>query len=172
MMENTHRYVMPFLRTWTSLSQQCLRWLNQSDELVVRTHLADAATPVMSPEPSLQIVVRDDEGLDPLDKQPQEVHIRSLVARCRGLTRQYQAMPEVVMDRWWWSTLHQAGVRLRETLAEPRAYQETLSLTRQELDQAYFLLMHVAYFFEPGGIAEEVCKEQGWSLEAPEFQRF
>lgn len=172
MIESTHRYVMPLLRTWTALSQQCLRWLNRPDELVIHTYSAAHPISVMSAEPSLQEAAQDDEGVDPLDKQPQDVHIRSLVVRCRGLTRQYQTTPEVVLERWWWRSLHRAGVRLRETLAKSHVSQETLSLTKEEWDQAYFQLIHVAYFFEPGGIAEEVCNEQRWPLDAPEFQRF
>lgn len=91
---------------------------------------------------------------------------------CQGLTRQYQSTPEVVLERGWWCALHHAGVRLRDRLEEIRAYQDSLHLTRQELEQAYLMLIHVAYFFEPGGVAEAVCQEQGWIPDRPDFERF
>ena len=171
MIYNTRRYVSPFLRAWGFLSQSQL-WLKQSSEPVIETNRGSSLSRMVSAEQQFQPSCQQDQWLDPLDKQPPEVHLRSLVALCRGLTRQYQSTPEIALERWWWRSLHHAGVRLRARLEETRAYQDALSMTRQEREQAYFMLIHVAYFFEPGGIAEAACKEQGWFPDAQEFTRF
>lgn len=171
MIQNTHRYAVPFLRTWTFLSQSRL-WLKRPSESVAGTNRGSSPSQTVSPDQSLQGTPEHGQGLDSLDQQSPEAHLWSLVVLCRELTRHYQLTPEVALERWWWRALHQAGVRLRDSLEEACAFQDALSLTRPELEQAYFLLIHVAYFFEPGGVAEAVCQEQGWPPEAQEFARF
>lgn len=165
------RYTAPLLRAWGFLSQSLL-WLKQSSEQMAEMSAEAVLSQPMSSHQKIQGTRDQALWLDPLDKQPPEVHLRSLVALCRGLTRQYQTTPEVALERWWWRSLHHAGVRLRARLEETRAYQDALAMTRQEREQAYLMLIHVAYFFEPGGVAEAVCKEQGWFPEAQEFKRF
>lgn len=171
MIYTTRRYTAPLLRAWNFLSQSWL-WFKQSSEQVIATNWASSASQRMPPDQHLQGMCDQDQWLDPLDKQPPEVHLRSLMVLCRGLTRQYQSTPEIALERWWWRSLHHAGGRLRARLEETRAYQDSLSMTRQEREQAYLMLIHVAYFFEPGGVAEAVCKEQGWFPGAQEFTRF
>ena len=171
MIYSTRRYTAPLLRTWNFLSQSRF-WLKQPAAQQTGMSGAAVLSQPMSSDQQLQSMCDQDQWLDPLDKQPPEVHLRSLMVLCRGLTRQYQSTPEIVLERWWWRSLHHAGVRLRARLEETRAYQDSLSMTRQELEQAYFLLIHVAYFFEPGGVAEAVCKEQGWFHGVQEFKRF
>ena len=165
------RYTTPLLRAWNFLSQSWL-WLKQSSEQMAEMSGEAVLSQPMSSHQRLQGTCDQGQWLDPLDRQPPEVHLRSLMVLCRGLTRQYQSTPEIALERWWWRSLHHAGVRLRARLEETRAYQDSLSMTRQELEQAYFLLIHVAYFFEPGGVAEAVCKEQGWFHGVQEFKRF
>ncbi len=96
-----------------------------------------------------------------LDEPPGE-HLRRLVAHCLELARQYQPTPEVILKRAWWQSLYQAGICLRYTLEENRDHWHLLGLTDREVEQAYLTLIHIAYFFEPGGAAEAVFKEQGW----------
>lgn len=171
MIENTRAYGLLHPRTWAFLSQSRL-WLKRPSGSVARTDHEALPSPMVFPGQSLQGPLEGGQKLDSLDTQPSEVHLRSLVFLCQGLTRQYQLSPEVVLEHWWWHALHQAGVHLRDNLEEMCASQDSSFLPRQEVEQAYFLLIHVAYFFEPGGIAETICKEQGWSLDAQEFERF
>jgi hypothetical protein len=100
--------------------------------------------------------------LQVLDEQPGE-HLRRLVAYCQELARQYQTTPAVVLERAWWQSFYQAGTRLRDSLEEHRDHWHALGLTDKEVEQAYLMLIHVAYFFEPGGVAEALFKEQGWA---------
>jgi hypothetical protein len=171
MISTALRYTAPLLRTWNFLSQSRF-WLKQPPEQRAEKDCEASLSQPLSATQQVQRTCDQGQWLDPLDKQPPEVHLRSLMVLCRGLTRQYQSTPEIVLDRWWWRSLHQAGVRLRAILEETRACQDAFSLPRQELEQAYLMLIHVAYFFEPGGVAEVVCKEQGWFPEAQEFRRF
>jgi hypothetical protein len=97
-----------------------------------------------------------------LDEQSPEEYIRRLVAHCQELACQYQTTPEIVLERTWWQSLYGAGVRLRDTLEEYRDRWHMLHLTSQEVEQAYLTLIRVAYFFEPGQVAEVIFKEQGW----------
>lgn len=85
--------------------------------------------------------------------QPTEARISGLVSLCRQLSRQYQETPETCLERPWWRLFNQAGICLREALDQAKA-EGYPGLSDQEAEQAYFLLIHVAYFFEPGGIAE------------------
>lgn len=170
MLDNTRRRVSPILR-W-ALPGRREGWRKRASALLARTQRAPAPAETPSAHHRHQGPREPGRWVDPLDQQPLEVHLRSLLVLCQGLTRHYQATPEIVLERWWWRSLHQAGVRLRERLEEARAYQDTLTLTRQELEQAYLVLIQVAYFFEPGGIAEATCKEQAWATDAQEFRRF
>lgn len=88
--------------------------------------------------------------------------IRHLVAHCQELTCCYRTTPAVALDRAWWQTLYQAGISLRDALEESRDQWQRMQLTDKEIEHAYLLLIHVAYFFEPGGVAEVVFREQGW----------
>jgi hypothetical protein len=87
-----------------------------------------------------------------LDK-PTEIRVRELVRLCCQLNQQCQEDQEACLTRSWWRLFNQAGICLREALdqAKTEYYQK---LSDQEVEQAYFLLIQVAYFFEPGGIAE------------------
>lgn len=165
------RYVSPLLRTWTFLSQSWL-WLKRPSEFVTKPNHGALPSQTAATDQQVRASRKQEQWLDALDKQPLEVHLRSLMVLCQGLTRQYQSTPEVVLERWWWYALHRAGVRLRDRLEEISAYQKSLHLTTQELEQAYLLLIHVAYFFEPGGVAETICQEQGWILDRQYFERF
>jgi hypothetical protein len=97
-----------------------------------------------------------------LDKQPTAEHIRGVVARCRELARQYETIPSVVLEREWWRSFYRAGICLRDTLEEYRDRWHLVGMTSKEVEQAYLLLLSVAYFYEPGGVAEAFFKEQGW----------
>lgn len=94
-----------------------------------------------------------DERLTALLDQPTEVQVRGLVSLCRQLSRQYQETPEMCLERSWWRLFNRAGICLREALDQARA-EGYPGLSDQEAEQAYFLLIHVAYFFEPGGVAQ------------------
>ena len=94
-----------------------------------------------------------EERLTALLDQPNEVWVRGLVNLCRQLSQQYQEMPETCLERSWWRLFNQAGICLREALDQAKA-ESYPGLSDQEAEQAYFLLIHVAYFFEPGGVAE------------------
>ena len=96
-----------------------------------------------------------DERLTALLDQQTEVRVRGLVSLCRQLSRQYQETPETCLERSWWRLFNQAGICLREALDQARA-EGYPGMSDQEAEQAYFLLIHVAYFFEPGGVAEEM----------------
>src|SRR5690242_2241143 len=97
-----------------------------------------------------------------LAEQSPENSIRYWLAQCLTLASHYHTTPEVVLDRAWWQSLYQAGVTLRDTLAAHRNHWEKLCLTDKEVEQAHYTLIHVAYFFEPGGVAERVFQQQGW----------
>ena len=170
MIDNTRRYVAPILRSWVFLSQNRF-WLKRKSEPIATTRNEPSLSLCLPAAQERLTPDKQSRWLDPLDRQPPEVHLRSLLALCQGLTHQYQSTPEVALERWWWGSLHRAGVRLRDTLEGMRAYQDSLDLTRQELERAYFVLIHVAYFFEPGGIAEAICREQGWIADEQDFER-
>lgn len=95
-------------------------------------------------------------------EQPPADSIRCLVAQCRALASRYHTAPEVVLERAWWQSLYEAGIRLRDMLGAYRDGWDKLGLTDKEVEHAYYTLIHVAYFFEPGGVAEAVFQEQGW----------
>lgn len=97
-----------------------------------------------------------------LTEQPTEANLRHLVAHCQELVSHFQTASVVVQERAWWQSLYDAGIRLRDTLEEHRDHWHTLRLTTREVEQAYFTLIRVAYFFEPGGVAEAVFQKQGW----------
>lgn len=94
-----------------------------------------------------------DGRLTALLDQPSEIRVRELVSLCRQLSQQYQETPETCLERSWWRLFNQAGICLREALDQARA-EGYPGLSDQEAEQAYFLLIHVAYFFEPGGVAQ------------------
>jgi hypothetical protein len=95
------------------------------------------------------------ERLIALLDQPTEVRIRELARLCRQLSHQYQEAQEACLARSWWRLFNQAGICLREALDQAKV-EEYRGLGDEEIEQAYFLLIHVAYFFAPGGIAEAV----------------
>ena len=88
--------------------------------------------------------------------------IRYLVAQCKELASHYYTAPTAVLERAWWQSLYIAGIRLRDTLEAHQGRWDRLCLTDKEVEHAYYTLMRVAYFFEPGGVAETVFQEQGW----------
>lgn len=94
-----------------------------------------------------------EEQLTALLEQPTYGRVRGLVQLCRHMSWQYEETPEVCLERNWWRLFNRAGISLREALDHARAegYQ---GMSDQEAEQAYFLLIHVAYFFEPMGVAE------------------
>jgi hypothetical protein len=81
--------------------------------------------------------------------QPAETRVRELVSLCRQFSQQHQEDQEAYLARSWWRLFNQAGICLREALDQARA-EGYRGLNDRELEQAYFLLIHVAYFFEPG----------------------
>jgi hypothetical protein len=85
--------------------------------------------------------------------QPPHIQVIGLTRLCQQLSQQSQVAPETCQDRNWWRLFHQAGIRLREALDQAKA-QDYQGLTDQETEQAYFVLIHVAYFFMPGGAVE------------------
>lgn len=95
------------------------------------------------------------QRLTTLPDQSTAVQVRALVALCQQMSQQYQNSSELCLERSWWQMFNQAGIRLHEALdqAKVEGYQ---GLSDQEAERAYFLLIHVAYFFTPGGIAETV----------------
>lgn len=93
------------------------------------------------------------QRLEALWDQSPAVQVRELVALCRKMSQQYQEAPELCLERSWWRLFNQAGIRLREVLDQAKE-EDYEGLSNQEAEQAYFLLIHVAYFFAPGGIAE------------------
>jgi hypothetical protein len=100
--------------------------------------------------PALAVV----ERLMGLLDQPTEVRVRALVRLCRELSQQYhQEVREAYFAHSWWRLFNQAGINLREALDQAKT-EGYPGLSDQELEQAYFVLIHVAYFFEPGGIVE------------------
>jgi hypothetical protein len=94
-----------------------------------------------------------EEQLTALLDQPTQVRVRGLVQLCRHLSRQYEEAPEACLKRNWWRLFNQAGICLREALDHARV-EGYPGMSDPEAEQAYFLLIHVAYFFEPGGVAE------------------
>jgi len=102
------------------------------------------------------------ERLITLLDQPTEGRVRGLVRLCRQLSLEYQKAPEACLARSWWRLFNQTGVHLREALDEARA-DGYPGLKDWEVEQAYFLLIHVAYFFESGGLVERL-----WPLLTPE----
>lgn len=96
-----------------------------------------------------------EEHLTALLDQPTEERVRGLVQLCRHLSQQYQETPEACLERNWWRLFNRAGIALREALDQAKA-EGYPGMSDQEAEQAYFLLIHVAYFFEPEGVAEAV----------------
>jgi hypothetical protein len=94
-----------------------------------------------------------DDPLSALLVQPRDRAIRGLVSLCSLFSQQYQEAPETCRERAWWRKFNQVGIQLREELeqAKEEAY---AGLSEQEIERAYLQLIHVAYFFAPGGIAE------------------
>lgn len=107
----------------------------------------------------------------PLTSQPPADSIRCLVAWCKTLVSHYRATPVVELEYAWWQSLYEAGIRLRDTLEMYRNHWERLGLSDKEVEQAYYTLIQVAYFFEPGGVAEMIFREQGWTWSDDEEQR-
>jgi hypothetical protein len=97
-----------------------------------------------------------------LTEQSREANLRRLIAQCQELVSDYQTTSVVAQERSWWQALYRAGVCLRDALEEHRDHWHTLRLTTREIEQAYVTLLRVAYFFEPGGVAEAVFQKQGW----------
>jgi hypothetical protein len=97
-----------------------------------------------------------------LAEPPTADFIRGLVTQCKALASHYRTTPEVVLERAWWRTLYAAGICLRDALEASRNHRKRLGLSDKEVEQAYYALIQVAYFFEPGGVAEKVFQEQGW----------
>jgi len=95
------------------------------------------------------------------DQSPAD-SIRYFVARCKELVSHYHTAPTVVLDRAWWQALYDAGIHLRDTLEACHGRWDKLCLTDKEVEHAYYTLLHVAYFFEPGGVAEVTFQKQGW----------
>jgi hypothetical protein len=88
-----------------------------------------------------------------LEHQPPQAQVRGLARLCRQLSQQYQFAPDTCLERGWWRLFNQAGSSLRDALDHVKA-QEYQGLSDEEAEQAYFLLIHVAYYFAPGGVAE------------------
>ncbi len=85
--------------------------------------------------------------------QPPDGQVRGLARLCRQLSQQYQQTPQRCLERSWWRLFNEAGIRLREALDQAKA-EGYAGLSDREVEQAYFLLIHVAYFFAPGSLAE------------------
>jgi hypothetical protein len=89
--------------------------------------------------------------------------IRRMVGRCQELASRYHTNPAVVLERAWWHAFHEAGTHLRDALEACRDRWDQLCLPAKEIELAYWMLIHVAYFFEPGGVAEVIFQQQGWA---------
>ncbi|HLW01073.1 MAG TPA: hypothetical protein VKT82_20615 [Ktedonobacterales bacterium] len=85
--------------------------------------------------------------------QPRDVAVRGLVSLCSLFGQQYQEASETCRERSWWRRFNQAGIQLREELERAKA-EDYPGLSEKEIEQAYLQLIHVAYFFAPGGVAE------------------
>lgn len=85
--------------------------------------------------------------------QPTAVRVRGLARLCRELSQQYREAPETCLARSWWRLFKQVGIGLHEALDQAKV-EGYPGLSNRELEQAYFLFIHVAYFFEPGGLVE------------------
>lgn len=95
------------------------------------------------------------QRLASLRDQLAAVQVRELAALCRQMSQQYREAPEMCLERSWWQLFNQMGISLHEALDQAKA-EDYAGLSNQEAEQAYFLLIHVAYFFTPGGIAETI----------------
>lgn len=104
-------------------------------------------------EPTTSTIASLAEQCAALLTEPPDAQVRGLARLCQQLSQQYQQAPETCMERTWWRLFNQAGIQLREALERARA-ENYARLSDREAGRAYFLLIHVAYFFEPGGIAE------------------
>jgi hypothetical protein len=96
-----------------------------------------------------------------LDLAPQE-GVRSLFELCRKFIYEYYETGAPWNGPDWWLAFNKAGTRLREALERERTQEDQQPLSDREQEQAYILLIRVAYFFEPGGLAESFFYEQGW----------
>ncbi len=92
-----------------------------------------------------------------------EETIRRLVVRCQELASRYHTTPAIVLDRAWWHAFYEAGIHLRDALEQCSHRWDQFGLPMKELEHAYWMLIHVAYFFEPGGVAEVIFQQQGWA---------
>jgi len=92
-------------------------------------------------------------------------HVRSLVGLCQQFIYEYYETGAPWSGRTWWIAFNEAGLQLREALETTQAQGNAHPLGDQEQEQAYLLLIQVAYFFEPAGLAEAFFLEQGWVQE-------
>lgn len=104
----------------------------------------------------------------PAVTHPLVLEIQQLMRCCQEMIHQYYETDAPWSGPAWWLTFNQAGIRLREMLEEARR-QRQQPLSDEELERAYLLLIRVAYFFEPDGVAEELFKEQRWDA-GPKLQ--
>jgi|ERR1051326_7341419 hypothetical protein len=105
------------------------------------------------------------------DEQVPEQPIQRLVAQCQELADQYHTTPQVTMEQAWWKAFHHAGVCLHDALEDARDCWHKTGLTTEELEHAYMALIHVAYYFEPGGVAEAIFQQHGWIWSHDEAER-
>src|SRR5262249_16288017 len=82
-----------------------------------------------------------------------QAQVRGLARLCQQLSQQYQSAPDTCLERSWWRRLNQAGILFQKALDQAKAAKYH-GLDDQEVEQACFLLIHIAYFFAPGGVAE------------------
>jgi hypothetical protein len=88
--------------------------------------------------------------------------VRSLTELCRKFLYEYYETGAPWSRADWWRSFNEAGLLLRAALEEEKARGDRQPLSDQEQEQAYLLLIRVAYFFEPAGPAELFFREQGW----------
>src|SRR5262245_58582726 len=99
----------------------------------------------------------------PTDFQPEGV--QRLVELCRRFLYEYYETDAPWSGPNWWLTFNDAGTRLYKALENKPTQGSRQPLGDQEQEQAYVMLMRVAYFFDPGGLAESFFREQGWPHE-------
>lgn len=100
-----------------------------------------------------------------LADQSCEEQVRSLVQHAQEFIYQYYETEAPWSGPAWWLTFNQTGDCLRDALEETHVRRCSLQLSDQEVERAYTILIQVAYFFEPGGVAECFFQEQGWVKE-------
>jgi hypothetical protein len=86
--------------------------------------------------------------------------VRCLVELCRKFIYEYDETGAPWSGPDWGLMFNEAGRRLQQALEEgsPRRLQQ---MSDQDQEQTYLLLIRVAYFFEPGELAESFFREQG-----------